>query len=628
MPPTSKPPGRLPPKGIAKMGPRIAVLARMPAHEDDAVLQSLDSFLFSFKTDEAVGLKMVPLEDAMVGDKVVALGAQLRTRRHRPVLAMLWTHEGNERLVFAMRGTRDLTLPLMAVLPEPLQEYCPHLIHAVEPGAGVAQFHPWFSSIVVSARDSEAVPLEQDPETYINVAPFASVTSRLARLPVCIMVLPPCSTAVETALHRLAIDVSAEDVTLQQADEHAKKWSTEAGMTPSERGDVLAVLTAVHDSWSAAQPPAAPPLAAPPPAAKNSASNKQSKPAPSATPKPAASSAPTPFQRRSAIMDSSDDSDAEDGQSKKPTACKFVAGAAEASSREDEREARKTRKFEKRVAAMDDSDDSDKDLSTDDEQPTFRANPGAESSDDEKIQKAAKKAAKRERSASGDEESLSSDSNDESGSGGEDSSSESASGSESGSESGESVVESVPSSASGAKRKRLVKGEPPAKAARPTTKADGRSARAKRVMVASQAKQALNSIDACVGVPVAHVEAVKQSVQCLRESFDVYESDRHTAEHNYALFSKLITLLSTVVDIVNAQVSPEQHSHDAALSRGLAVSATAALIDAIPALAKIKDALNQGVAAVETMEDAVETMSTSFKESAVKIAATVPTSPI
>ena len=595
------------------------------------------------------------------------LGLSLMTKKKKPMAAAFVfddVEESDGYLVIAIRG--DRTKQSEHKFFEPDQhtiDAFTSMVYTTNPKEP-CNFHPWFSSILLSIASERAASGAIDKPFVNSVdtvnAKLSSVVSKSIKTGrVMLAVCLPSTQSTESVLHKLAIDKAGPFCTPPVVLQHKEGWielASKAGLKASHVHakfkevsagvQLFSKIVASLKPAAAAKAPAPAPVAAPAAAAKRSAvvddddDELESAPKKARVEEPAAASKKPaaeakepvakqpekPEEKKKSKKEKRDDRYKRSGQSK------FIAEAIEGSRKEDEREERETRKFEKKLKKMQDTDDEDDDGSGSE----------SESESGKKKKKKKKKKHVSDSESEEDESELSdSDESEEESSEEEESSDED---SEEDSEDEASATSSDDDDEKPKKRGRLVKaadlqesngpkltqttlsmnsaaGSSSAVANEPKRKQASRPPPAKgnRAGVAAQCNLMLDSVEACTGIPLSLTEKVNSLVAELREGFADYESDKFPIKKTYALHTATFNLAMTLVNIINASLTPDQKNGDASASRRLAVSTTSALLNIVPSLDQVDAQMRESIKAIETLQKMTVAIADDFKASAAKI---------
>jgi len=566
------------------------------------------------------------------------LGLSLMTTKKKPMAAAFVYDDTNAHdgyLVILMRGDRNKQSEhkLFEVdnITNDVLTTMVYILNPKEP----CNFHPWFSSILLSCTSecAENGKLERafvTPVKALSANVSASVSRAITNNRVLIAVCVPAVQSVEKVLHKLAIDKAGPCATASVVAEHTAAWTAMADKAGLKASQVYTKFKEVSLGVQNFVDMYKDPMFVP--AAKA--------PAPAAAKAPVAAS--SAGSKRSVVIDEEDDGlesapkkaraekeserEKRGGRYKRPGQfkLKFIEHGIEGSVREDEHEESETRQFEKKLNKMQDTDEDSSES-------------GSESESGKKKKK--KKHVSDSESEEEDESELSDSHESDEESSEEESSDEASEDSEDEASATSSGEDEKPK-----KRGRLVKAADlqerngskltkttlntnstecslSATASEPKRKQVSRPPPAKgnRSGVAAQCNLMLDSVEACTGIPLSLMEKVNSLVAELRDGFADYESDKFPIKKTYALHTATFNLSMTLINIINANLTPDQKNGDASASRRLAVSVTSALLDIVPSLDQVDVQMRKSIKAIETLQRMTTEIAGDFKASAANI---------
>lgn len=627
-----------------------------------AATQNVDKFLTSTLAEPLPdGFTSHAAEpDSVFRNKMCnVLGLSLMTKKKKPMAAAFVfddVEESDGYLVIVTRGdrTKQSEHKLFDLDKNTIDAFI-DMVYTTNPKEP-CNFHPWFSSILLSFASEQAAsgaienPFVNNVETVD--AKLSSVISNSIRAGrVMLAVCLPSTQSTENVLHKLAID-KAGPLPFPVRLQHHDGWvdlANKAGMMGSKiHGkfkevsagvQLFAKIVAGLKPVAASKAPA--PVAALAAASERSAvveedddelesaPNKKRVEEPAvASKKPVAAEAKEPVSKHPKKPDEKNKSKKEkcNGLYKRSGQSKFIAEAIEGSRKRDEREERETHKFEKKLKKMQDTDDD-----------------GSESeSESESGKKKKKKKHVSDSESEGGESELSDSDESEEESSEEERSSEEESEEESDDEA--SATSSDDDDQKPKKHRRLIKAADlqesngpklaqtrlnmPSAADSSSAAASGLKrkqasrpppAKGNRAGVAAQCKLMLDSVDACTGIPLSLMEKVNSLVAELRDGFGDYESDKFPIKKTYALHTATFNLAMTLVNIINANLTPDQKNDDFNTSRRLAVSTVSALLNIVPSLDQVDVQMRESIKSIETLQKMTVAIADDFNASAAKI---------
>ncbi len=667
---------RLPPAGVQRavihhVRPKGTVAAPL---ED---LNSADTFLTNpFVEGGVKGFTEIVCPEALSKAQIKVVSTQLVNKKRKTFVASVFCDtvgdESVSTLLVAMRGDRAHTGTKFFSMDDRMRAALASSLFTTKPSSP-ASYHPWFSSVVHSLTSKYNVCIDA-------CEPVEVISNLFSTERVVLAVLEPSSQADEAVLHKLAIDKALDTLTEKDTSTHVTKWVSENKKFVSSSGSLFKVMCSISDGINkppakpAAKPAAKPNSASPAPAPSSDgidtsarvkrtrdsdeedlSPSKKTKPlqsaakpvkkvvadsdesdddinmkdaAPVAEKKAAPSKkAPEPKKRESDSDDSGDESEkkAKDKKYKRGGQCKFILDSVSVD--------RKAGKEEEEEEEEEDSDEE------------------SESESEESDAKPKKKKKKRVHDSDSGESELS-DSEDD----GDDSSSdESEEDDESSEEEGDATSsdEETPKPKRPKKTGRLVKtkeitndglrqttlslAKPGASSApadssakegteetvKETRKPDrGPPALSNRIAVAREVINALDAVDACVGVPPGITGKMTQIIKTLREGFgpECYTARDFQTKDSYHLYSSLVKLIVIQTAIINANLSPDQRDNDAKITRRLAISTTSGLMEICPAIEDLRNNASDALKKLTELEKIFKNVSNDMEASSSDIA--------
>jgi hypothetical protein len=144
-----------------------------------------------------------------------------------------------------------------------------------------------------------------------------------------------------------------------------------------------------------------------------------------------------------------------------------------------------------------------------------------------------------------------------------------------------------------------------------------RGAQGLRIGVAREVMNAMDSIDACSGIPLNMTDKVAELSKALRNGFssDGYMADQFATKDSYQLYHSLVAMLVQQTAIINATMTSEERNKDNATTRRLAISITAALMQLSPALHELNFTVKESLDKIAALEMIVKNVTGDIEKS-------------
>lgn len=150
----------------------------------------------------------------------------------------------------------------------------------------------------------------------------------------------------------------------------------------------------------------------------------------------------------------------------------------------------------------------------------------------------------------------------------------------------------------------------------------GPPALSNRIAVAREVTNAVDAVDACVGVPPGITAKITQITKTIREGFGpgLYTARDFAMKDSYHLYSSLVKLIVMQTAIINANLSPDQRDDDAKVTRRLAISTTSGLMEICPAIGELRNNASEALKKLTELEKIFKEVATDMEASSSEIA--------
>lgn len=571
----------------------------------------------------------------------------LMTKKRKPIAALfVGNDDSSGKLVFVLRGDRrklGSSGRLFRALPSHGRDTINALMQfvCVTSPKDPCNFHPWFSSIVLSVSGAfthagygpTTLQRFKDRLRPVDPCTVKAICDAVHSGRVLVAVCPPSPVHVEHALHTLAIDKAADSITSEDAQNHKSAWLKMVAEQGIDKESNHSVFSSVHSMLSSLSQSnqsftatCRPNVQAPPASgSKRTTVVAESSNAAAAGSKKPRVEEPCPMSSGKTAGQASNDKGKQKSEaavrrdlSKASGKSKFLSETLECNDAEEAQEHLQTRAFENTLAKHKDSDEE--------------GACGDESESDEHV---VKKKKGRHLANSDDESELSGSDDDEDSEEEDSDDDDSSDGNSSDEDSEKSATSSSDEEKSARKYKRLVPASDAPDGTRTSPMVENSvssstavvdysnqehkkrppPAQGKRLLIAEQCIAMLDRIDACANIPIATSTKVLELTRELREGFSIYRSAKVPIKKTYTLLTTYAQLAMTAFDIIEQRQSAEDKSKDAVMTHRLAVANLKCMLTQKPHLDEIISSMGKGIKAVENMRTQLADATKEFERS-------------